>query len=225
MVDARKVFNEMVKRHHTPKDNSIFSRLMSCMCKQGDLDGAVEVLNGMIRLSVPTRPSHYGILIENFCKKGMYERGIKMLDKVLEKGILMSPLSLLEVEMGAPQSLLEMKAMAYNPMIEYLCNSGQTKNAEVFLRQLMKKGVQDPVAFNDLIRRYSKEVIPESAMELLQIMKRRGIALDADAYASLIKSFVKKGEPADAEAALDGMIECGHLPKPIAVQIGNGGSV
>ncbi|XXG40290.1 hypothetical protein AAC387_Pa01g1049 [Persea americana] len=173
MVDARKVFNEMVKRHQTPKDNSIFSRLMSCMCKQGDLDGAVEVLNGIIRLSVPTRPSHYGILIENFRKKGI----------------------------------------------------GQTKNAEVFLRQLMKKGVQDPVAFNNLIRGYSKEVIPESAMELLQIMKRRGIALDADAYASLIKSFVKKGEPADAKAALDGMIECGHLPKPIAVQIGNGGSV
>ncbi|KAF3943564.1 hypothetical protein CMV_029894 [Castanea mollissima] len=155
----------------------------------------------MIRLSIPTEAGHYGILIENFCKAEDYDQAIKLLDKLIEKEIILRP-----------QSSLDMEPSAYNPMIQYLCKHGQTAKAEIFFRQLMKKGVLDSVAFNNLLCGHSKEGNPDSAFEILKIMDRRGVSRDADSYKLLIKSSLNKGEPADAKTALDSMIEAGHLP-------------
>ncbi|KAL5702592.1 hypothetical protein ACHQM5_027793 [Ranunculus cassubicifolius] len=201
MPEAHKLLAEMVERHIAPKDNSIFMKLIASQCKSGNLDWAADVLKGMVRLSIPTEAAHYGLLIENFCKTGVYDRAIKLLDKVIEKEIILSP-----------RSSSEMEPSAFNPIIEYLCNNGKTEKAETLFRQLMKKGVQDPVAFNDLLRGHSKEANPESALEILKIMDRRRILADADAYRSLVLCFLSKGEPADAKIVLDGMIQSGHVP-------------
>ncbi|XP_042500814.1 pentatricopeptide repeat-containing protein At2g37230-like, partial [Macadamia integrifolia] len=139
MSEAHKLVEEMVETHQAPEDNSIFLGLISCQCKAGNLDWAADVLKGMIRLNLPVEAAHYGVLIESFCKAGAYQRAIKLLDKVIEKEIILNP-----------SSSLEMEPSAYNPIIEYLCNNGWTVKAEVFLRHLMKKGVQDPAAFNNL---------------------------------------------------------------------------
>lgn len=202
MSEAQTMLKEMVERYIPPKDNSIFLRLLSSQCKAGNLDAASDVLKAMIRLSIPTESGHYGILIENFCKAQAYDHAVKLLDKLVEKEIILRP-----------QSTAEIQASAYNPMIQYLCNNRQTGKAEIFFRQLMKKGVQDPVAFNNLIHGHSKEGNPDSAFEILKIMGRRGVASDADSYRLLIKSYLSKGEPADAKTALDNMIESGHLPE------------
>ncbi|KAK4276185.1 hypothetical protein QN277_019160 [Acacia crassicarpa] len=207
LCDAEKYFaaqnalKEMVDRYIAPKDNSIFQKLLTCQCKSGDLDAAADVLKAMIRLSIPTEAGHYGILIENFCKANAYDRAVKLLDKLVEKDIILRP-----------QSSLEMEPGAYNLMIEYLCNNGQTLKAETFFRQLMKKGVQDSVAFNSLICGHSKEGNPESAFEIIKIMDRRGVPREADSYRMLIESCLRKGEPAHAKTALDSMLESGHLP-------------
>ena len=201
MSEARQILTEMVDKYIAPKDNSIFMRLLSCQCKHGDLDAAMHVLKAMIRLSIPTEAGHYGILIENCCKAGVYDRAVKLLDKLVEKEIILKP-----------QSTLEMEASAYNPIIQYLCDHGQTGKAETFFRQLLKKGIQDEVAFNNLIRGHSKEGNPELAFEILKIMGRKSVSRDAESYKLLIKSYLSKGEPADAKTALDSMIESGHYP-------------
>ncbi|KAF9597501.1 hypothetical protein IFM89_019028 [Coptis chinensis] len=201
MPEAQKFVKEMVERHIAPKDNSIFLKLIASQCKSGNLDWAASVLKGMIRLSIPTEAAHYGVLIESFCKSRVYDKAINLLDKVIEKEILLST-----------RSSSEMEPSAFNPMIEYLCNNGQTEKAETFFRQLMKTGVQDPVAFNNLLRGHSEEGTPESAVEILKIMTRRKVPIEADAYRSIILCLLRKGEPADAKAMLDGMIESGHLP-------------
>ncbi|GLT53752.1 hypothetical protein SLA2020_270020 [Shorea laevis] len=201
MPEAQMMLKEMVERHLAPKDNSIFMRLLTCQCKSGDLDAAADVLKAMIRLSIPTEAGHYGVLIENFCKSEVYDRAVKLLDKLIEKEIILRQ-----------QSSLEMEPSSYNPMIQYLCNHGQTGKAETFFRQLMKKGVLDSVAFNNLICGHSREGNPDSAFEILKIMGRRGVSRDADSFKLLIKSYLNKGEPADAKTALDSMIEAGHLP-------------
>lgn len=201
MVEVQKVLREMVERYIPPKDNSVFMKLLDVQCKSGHLNAAADVLKAMIRLSIPTEAGHYGILIENFCKAEMYDRAIKLLDKLVEKEIILRP-----------QSTLDMEASSYNLMIQHLCHNGQTGKAEIFFRQLMKKGVLDPVAFNNLIRGHSKEGNPDSAFEIVKIMGRRGVPRDADAYICLIESYLRKGEPADAKTALDSMIEDGHSP-------------
>lgn len=124
-----------------------------------------------------------------------------MLDKLVEKEIVLRS-----------ESTLDMESNAYNAIIEHLCNNGQTEKAETLFRQLMKKGIKDPIAFNNLIRGHSKERNPEAAFEMLNIMIRRGVPPEADAYKLLIHSFMEKGEPADAKTVLDSMIENGHLP-------------
>ncbi|KAF8395682.1 hypothetical protein HHK36_019632 [Tetracentron sinense] len=91
MPEAQKLLKEMVKRHIAPKDNSIFCRLISCQCKSGNLDADADVLQGMIRLSIPTEVGHYGVLIENFCKAGLYDSAVKLLDMVVEKEIILNP--------------------------------------------------------------------------------------------------------------------------------------
>ncbi|CAI9103681.1 OLC1v1002213C1 [Oldenlandia corymbosa var. corymbosa] len=201
MSEAKIILKEMVEKHIAPKDNSIFIRMMSAQCKAGDLDAASDVLRAMIRLSIPTEAGHYGILIENYCKAGNYERAVSLLDKLIEKEIILRP-----------QSTLQMEPSAYNLVIEYLCNNGQTGKAETLLRQLMKMGVQDELAFNNLIHGHSKEGNTESASELLQIMGRRKVASEESSHRSLIECYLSKGEPADAKIALDGMIENGYLP-------------
>ncbi|KAL0338442.1 UNVERIFIED_CONTAM: Pentatricopeptide repeat-containing protein [Sesamum angustifolium] len=201
MSEAQTILREMVEKYVAPKDNSIFMRLISGQCKVGNLDAAADVLKAMIRLSVPTEAGHYGVLIENCCKAGEYDRAVKLLDKLIEKDIILRP-----------QSTLHMESSAYNPLIEYLCKNGQSAKAETLLRQLMKLGVQDPIALNTLICGRSQEGNPDSAFELLKIMLRRNVRSRKSAYDSLVKSYLRKSDPADAKAALDSMIENGHLP-------------
>ncbi|GAU37748.1 hypothetical protein TSUD_102640 [Trifolium subterraneum] len=201
LVEAGNVLGEMVERYIAPNDNSVFMKLMNCHCKVGNLDDAVNVLKAMIRLSIPTEAGHYGVLIENFCKANVYDRAEKLLDKLVEKDIILRP-----------ENSFEMGPSAYNPMIEYLCDNGRTVKAETFFRQLMKKGVLDSVAFNNLIRGHLKEGNPESALEIATIMSRRGVSSDSDSYRLLTESYLRKGEPADAKIALDHMIESGHQP-------------
>ncbi|XP_039123281.1 LOW QUALITY PROTEIN: pentatricopeptide repeat-containing protein At2g37230 [Dioscorea cayenensis subsp. rotundata] len=199
--EARKVMDEMVERRMTPKDKSIFLRMISSMCRSQDLDGAMAVHQAMGRFrDVAVDLSHYGVLIEGLCNGKKYDKAVEILDELLGKGMLLNPQSAV------------IEPSAYNPMIEYLCGNGLTSKAEEFFRLLMKKGIDDKVAFNHLIRGHAKEEKPESAFELLNIMNRRGIASDADAYTLLVESYLKKREPADARTVLDGMIEQGHLP-------------
>ncbi|XBH54188.1 large ribosomal subunit protein mL102 (rPPR5) [Aegilops tauschii subsp. strangulata] len=206
-AEARKAVEDMAERRLTPKDKSVFLRLVSTLCKAGDLDGALEVhkKSGQFK-HVLVDPRQYGVLMESLCAGGKCDRAVEVLDELLEKGTLLSPKS----------PVLE--APAYNPVIEYLCNNGNTNKAETFFRQLMKKGVDDKSAFNSLIRGHAKEGALEAAKEILSIMTRRGVPTDPHSHALLIDSFLKKNEPADAKTALDSMMVHGHLPRPALFQ-------
>ncbi|KAM3373769.1 pentatricopeptide repeat-containing protein [Capsicum galapagoense] len=204
MSEARMILKEMEEKYIEPKDSAIFIRLISGQCEAGDLDAAADVLKTMIRLCVPTEAGHYGVLIESFCKAGKYDRAVKFLDKLIEKEIILRP-----------QSSLSMEPSAYILITDYLCNNGQTGKAETLFRQLMKIGVQDPVVFNNIVCGHSKEGVPDSAFELLKIMGRRKVLSDGIAHKSLVESYLKKGEAADAKTALDNMIEHGHDPNSL----------
>ncbi|RCV05906.1 hypothetical protein SETIT_1G120100v2 [Setaria italica] len=203
VAEARKAVDDMAERRLTPKDKSVFLRLVRTLCTAGDLDGALEVhrKSGQFK-HVLVDPRQYGVLMEGLCAGGKCDSAVEVLDELMEKGTLLSPKS----------PVLE--ASAYNPVIEYLCNNGSTTKAETFFRQLMKKGVDDKVAFNSLIRGHAKEGVPEAAQEILAIMTRREVPTDPESHALLVDSFLKKNEAADAKTALDSMMQQGHLPSP-----------
>ncbi|XP_011624278.1 pentatricopeptide repeat-containing protein At2g37230 isoform X3 [Amborella trichopoda] len=202
MDDAQTLLKEMMKRNFRPSDPSIFLTVMKAQCDVGNLDEAMDILKGMKNLRISPESAHYGVLIEGHCNKGLHDKAGKLLDEVMEDGILLNP-------GGSP-----LEPSVYNPIIRYLCEIGHTQKAELFFRQLMKLGVQDPLSFNNLIAGHSRERMPEHGFELLKIMARRGIPSDSNAYSSLVESYLKICEPADAKTALDSMIESGHLPSP-----------
>ncbi|XP_031483587.1 pentatricopeptide repeat-containing protein At2g37230 [Nymphaea colorata] len=209
MTEAHKLLNEMVKKRFVPNDRSIFISMMAGHCKSGHVEKAFQVLRAMDKLQVHAEPMHYSMLFENFCKAGKPKKAVELLDEVLNKGLLLIPVTSYTLE---PRSNSTMEPSAYNPVIKYLCENGQTQKAEIFLRQLMKCGIEDSTPFNNLVMGHSKEGMPEAAVELLKIMNRRGISPDSHAYCLLVKSFLEKGDPAEAKISLDGMIESGHLP-------------
>ncbi|GAA0152752.1 hypothetical protein LIER_11154 [Lithospermum erythrorhizon] len=53
LCEAQTSLKEMVEKHIEPKENSIFMRLITEHCKAGNLDAAADVLEAMIRLSIP----------------------------------------------------------------------------------------------------------------------------------------------------------------------------
>ena len=91
VAEAPKVLREMIERCIAPKDNSIFMKLLTTQCKSSDLNAAADVLNAMIRLSIPTQAGRSGVLIANFCKREMFDLAIKLLDKLVEKEIILRP--------------------------------------------------------------------------------------------------------------------------------------
>lgn len=202
--EAKKLLGEMTERHIGLRDCSVFLNLISSLCGAGRLDEALQVIPMMEGLKARADLSHYNVLLENLCRESRYDRAVEMVDEVVEKGVLLDPRS----------SSSEMSPAAYNPVIEYMCRNGHTKKAEALFRQLMKKGADDPVAFDNLIRGHAREDTPESAADILAIVNRRGVATESDAYAMLAESFLRKGDPAVAKATLDSMIEQGHLPSP-----------
>ncbi|XWS22050.1 hypothetical protein CRYUN_Cryun29cG0001500 [Craigia yunnanensis] len=90
-AEAKTILTEMVQRYISPKDNSIFIKLLNSQCKSGDLNAAADVLKEMIRLSIPTEAGHYGVLIENFCNAIEFDRAITLLDTLVEKEIVLRP--------------------------------------------------------------------------------------------------------------------------------------
>ncbi|XVF37372.1 hypothetical protein REPUB_Repub20aG0002300 [Reevesia pubescens] len=111
MEEAEQLFVEMKGKNLVPTVISYTTMIKGC--KSGDLNAADDVLKAMIRSSIPTEASHYGVLIENFCKVNEFDQAIKLLDKLVEKEIVLRP-----------ENSLDMEASAYNPMIQYLCQNG-----------------------------------------------------------------------------------------------------
>ncbi|EPS72095.1 hypothetical protein M569_02663, partial [Genlisea aurea] len=198
---AAAMLKEVVGKRITLKDHSIFMRLISSLCETSNLDAAANVLDSMVRLGVPAEPGHYGVLIKSFFEAGRYDEGVKLLDSLIEKDIVMRP-----------ENTHHLEPDSYNPMIEYLCSNGQTAKAEALFRQLMKLGVLDAAAFNALVVGHSREGAPASASEILRITARRSIPIERASYESVIRSYLDKNDPSEAKLALDGMIESGHLP-------------
>lgn len=71
---------------------------------------------------------------------------------------------------------------------EIICNNGQTVKAKILLKQLMKMGIEDPVALNNLICGHVKEGNTDLAFEILNIMIKRNVLSNKSAYESLMES-------------------------------------
>ncbi|KAK4385227.1 Pentatricopeptide repeat-containing protein, chloroplastic [Sesamum angolense] len=146
---ARNVVNGMRKKSLRPNVVS-YTTLIRGFCAKQEIDGAMDVFREMENLdealkvfekmkemNVKQDSATYSMLIRTLCRKMKFDKAEELLDELFEQEIL------LRNDNTTPL------AAAYNPIFEYLCTSGKTKKRE--FRQLMKRGLQDPHAFETLI--------------------------------------------------------------------------
>ncbi|KAM3397723.1 pentatricopeptide repeat-containing protein, chloroplastic [Capsicum galapagoense] len=182
-------------------DTCTFNTLITYHCNVGNMDEAIKVFENMSKLKVKPDSATYSVLIRSFSRKGYFERAEKLFDDVMKKEVLLC---------GDGCTPL---VAAYNPMFEYLCKIGKTKKAEKVFRQLMRRGTQDPFAYELLITGHCKEGTFNDAHELLVLMLRRDYVPNSVIYESLIEGLLQKNEPKVAYDTLEKMLKSSHLPR------------
>lgn len=182
-------------------DTCTFNTVMSVHCNRENLDEALKVFEKMKELNVEQDSATYSVLIRAFCQKGNFDKAEGLLDEIFEKEVL------LRDDNCTPL------AASYNPIFKYLCANGKTKKAERVFRQLMKRGKQDPLAFETLILGHCKEGTFEDGYKLLILMLRRDFVPNIKIYESLIEGLLQKREANLAHDTLEKMLRSSHLPR------------
>ncbi|KAK6135576.1 hypothetical protein DH2020_030684 [Rehmannia glutinosa] len=182
-------------------DTCTFNTVMNAHCNRENLDGALKFLVKMKEMNVKQDSATYSVLIRALCQKGNFERAVELLDELYEKEILLCDDNCTPL------------AASYNPVFKYLCTNGKTKKAERVFRQLMKRGVQDPLAFETLIFGNCEEGTFEDGHKLLVLMLRRDFMPNVKIYESLIEGLLQKQEAKLAYDTLEKMLKSSYLPR------------
>ncbi|KAE8702764.1 Pentatricopeptide repeat-containing protein [Hibiscus syriacus] len=186
-------------------DTCTFNTLINAHCDAGNIDEALNVFKRLSELDVPSDSATYSVIIRSLCQIGNFEKAEEFFDDLAEKEILLSDVACMPL------------VAAYNPMFEYLCGNGKTKKAERVFRQLLKRGRQDPPAYQTLILGHCKEGLFKAGYELLVLMLRLDFEPGFEIYDSLIAGLLQKGEPLLAHLTLEKMLKSSHLPRTSSV--------
>jgi len=182
-------------------DACTFNTLINSHCCAGNLDEAFKVFENMKKLEVTADSASYSVLIRTLCQKGDYDKAEMLFDELFEKEILLSSYG--------PKPL----AASYKRIFQYLCENGKIKKAERVLRQLMKRGTQDPLSYQIVILGHCKEGSYENGYGLLVWMLRRDFLPDIDIYDYLIDGFLRKDKPLLAKETLEKMLKSSYKPQ------------
>lgn len=181
-------------------DACTFNILIKAHCDAGHLDAAMKVFQEMVNMKLHPDSASYSVLISTLCLRNEFDRAKTLFNELFEKEVLLS------------KDGCKPLAAAYNPMFEYLCANGKTKQAEKVFRQLMKRGAQDPPSYRTLITGHCREGKFKAAYELLVLMLRREFVPDLETYELLIDGLLKIGEAVLAHDTLQRMLRSSYLP-------------
>lgn len=182
-------------------DTFTFNTIIHSHCCAGNFDEAWNVFERMKKFKVPVDSASYSTLIRSSCEKGDYDVAEKLFDELFEKEILLS-------KFGSKPL-----AASYSPIFQYLCKNGKTKKAERVIRQLMKRGTQDPQSYQTVIMGHCKEGAYEKGYGILVWMLRRDFLPDVELYDCLIDGFLEKDKPLLAKETLEKMLKSSYQPK------------
>ncbi|CAA7026131.1 unnamed protein product [Microthlaspi erraticum] len=181
-------------------DACTFNILIKAHCDAGHPEAAMKVFQEMLNVNLPPDSASFSVLIRAFCLRSEFDRAETLFNELFEKKVLLG------------KDGCKPLAAAYNPMFEYLCANGKTKQAENVFRQLMKRGAQDPPSYTTLITGHCREGRFKAAYELLVLMLRREFVPHLETYELLIRGLLKIGEALLAHDTLQRMLRSSYLP-------------
>ncbi|KAL3508782.1 hypothetical protein ACH5RR_028183 [Cinchona calisaya] len=234
LVDARDVFDVMLKRGITPSVVA-FGTLINGLCANSELEEAFR-LKKMMERDFKLRPNAfvYVALIKGLCKGNEVDSAIKLKEEMLRKKVeldsavyatLISALFKVGRSEDVFKLLDEMKKnscqmdiITYNAMIHGYCMQKDFDSAFGILTEMEGKGCKpDVISYNVIIRGLCMEGKLREASELFEDMPRRKCFPDVVTYRILFDGLCDGIQLKEATLILDEMVFKGYLPRSSSI--------
>ncbi|GLJ16712.1 hypothetical protein SUGI_0287150 [Cryptomeria japonica] len=213
-------------------DTASFCVVIDGLCKVGNLDMGLGLLNDMVRISIMPNVQIYNCLIHALCSLGRLAESYKLLDDMKERSInptqytynsILGCLCKTDKVSEALDLMRKMRLHGYTPWIKHytllvkrLCQSGKIADACNFLNEMVQIGfLPDMIAYSAAIDGICKVGEVDHARNLFKEMSEQLCAPDVVAYNIIINGFCKVGRVNDAQQILNEMLEKGHAPSVV----------
>ncbi|XP_074331460.1 uncharacterized protein LOC141668461 isoform X2 [Apium graveolens] len=184
-VEARLLFENLIKFREVQPNVVTFSIMIDGLCKTGHTDMALWLFRFMEKSYCKPNTVTYNTVIDSYCKRGLVDHALTLHSEMMDKRIFPD-------------------VWTYNSIIQVLCNLNRWEEVSMLLKQMMEDMKITPSVhtFNILVNAYSKSGKLDDAEHIIQIMSEKGVYPDIITYNTLIQAYCKQGEMDAALAVL-----------------------
>ncbi|KAL2466767.1 putative Pentatricopeptide repeat-containing protein [Abeliophyllum distichum] len=190
-----------IEKYGSP-DACTYNILINARCVKGDVEGALNMFDEMLKIGVEPNVVTFGTLINGFCAKLELGKAFR-LKKKMEGDFKIKP-----------------NAHIYTALIKGVCKIDELGKAIKLKEEMLRKKVElDPAIYSTLISAFFKVGRKAEVSELLEEMKKVGCKPDTVTYNALICGFCQEKEFDLAFGILNEMEKNGCKPDVISYNI------
>ncbi|RLM92085.1 pentatricopeptide repeat-containing protein [Panicum miliaceum] len=198
-------------------DHVTYTTVISALVAAGDMARARAVLDEMAAAGVPANRVTYNVLLKGYCQQLQIGKARELFEEmVTDAGIqpgvvtyntLMDGCVLTDDSAGALAFFNEMRSrgiapstVSYTTLMKAFALSGQPKVAHKVFEEMERdpRVAVDRAAWNMLVEGYCRLGLVETAKQVVERMKERGVQPDVATYGSLAKGVAAARKPGEA---------------------------
>ncbi|CAN1820719.1 Putative pentatricopeptide repeat-containing protein At1g09680 [Linum perenne] len=192
---AERILNQLLENGSTcsPPDVTVFTTLVDCFCKRGQLQKAFQVIDVMAKVGLKPSIQTYNCLIKGLCYVGKVEHAFQLLEDIKKMGNTVPDI------------------YTYTVMMHGFCKVGRSDEAMELLDEALEKGLKpNVVSFNALFHGYNVQGRPLDGMKLLHKIKSKGFTPDHICYSTLLRGLLLCKKIPAAAMVYDEMVAYGY---------------
>lgn len=193
LVEARKVFDEMIQRGCTV-DVPAYNSLLEALCNGGDFDEAYSMFREMASRGLDPDAFTYSIFILSYCKRDNIHSVFRVLDRMKRYNLVPN-------------------IYTYNCIIKKLCANEKVEEAYQLLDEMIQAGASpDTWSYNAIQAYHCDHSEVNSALRLLSRMEKENCKPDRHTYNMILKMLIRVGRFDRVEEVWDKMPMRGFYP-------------
>ncbi|XP_030450320.2 LOW QUALITY PROTEIN: pentatricopeptide repeat-containing protein At2g17140 [Syzygium oleosum] len=198
MTDEAEKLVERMRGDDLSPDIVTFNSQISALCAAGKVLEASRIFRDMLsdrELGLPEPNTvTYNLMLEGFCKEGMWEEAKTLGDTMKRKGELM-------------------KLESYNIWLLGLIRKGNLLESQSIINEMIESGVEPSIyTYNIVIDGLCKNGMLSDARTVMRSMKSSGVSPDTITYSTLAQGYCGKGKMLEARNILQEMMKSGCFP-------------
>ncbi|CAL4947998.1 unnamed protein product [Urochloa decumbens] len=198
-------------------DHVTYTTVISALVAAGDMARARSVLDEMAAAGVPPNRVTYNVLLNGYCQQLQISKAKELFEEMvngagIQPGVvtyntLMDGCVLSDDSAGALAFFNEMRSrgiapstVSYTTLMKAFAVSGQPKMAHKVFEEMERdpRVSVDRAAWNMLVECYCRQGHVETAKQVVERMKERGVQPDVATYGSLAKGVAAARKPGEA---------------------------